>query len=525
MSQNPHSNDGRQPGDTGDTDLDREVAEALGDLSIEQLMDATADSADAGGGEGTSASQVDANQIDFEMKRGRISAVRGDDVFVDLTGTDSKLQGVVPLKQFERPPRAGSVMDFVVERVDEGEGLVHLSREGAVTKATWQQLQRGAVVEARVVATNKGGLELEMVGGIQAFMPASQIDLHHVGELEPFVGEKLRGMVQEIDRRSRTVVLSRRRHLEHERLVKRQKLLTELEEGQTREGTVTNVVQYGAFVDLGGLDGLVHISDMSYTHIQNASDAVAVGQAVTVRVLKVDKDAQKIRLGLKQVEPDPWEGIENRVHSGEQVTGRVVRTADFGAFVEIEPGVEGLLPISEISWRRINRPSDVVNESDVLRLVVLNVDGDKQRISLSLKQAQGDPWRDINEKFPRGSLVEATVVRTTEFGAFVELEAGVEGLVHISELADRRVNNVTDVVQVGHKDKFRILEISPDNHRIKLSLKAAAAGAHVPAEAGPTSTPPAKPGKPARPRGHDESLRGGLGSNGALGTGLGNLKL
>lgn len=510
-----------------DDELNREVAESLADPALNQMM---LDAMTTGAGEDpeTSSSEegterqesADENQPGFQIKRGRINSIQSEDVFVDLVGVDQKLQGVVPLKQFDRSPRVGSVMDFVVERIDEGEGLICLSREGAVTQSTWQQLARGAIVEARVVSTNKGGLELEMVGGIRAFMPASQIDLVRVDSLENFIGEKMNGMVQEIDRRSRNVVLSRRRLLQHERQKQRQKTLEELEVDQTRNGKVSNIMPYGVFVDLGGVDGLVHVSDLSYTHVKQPSDVVTVGQEVTVKILQIDEENQKIRLGLKQVGPDPWEGIEGQVHVGDVVTGRIVRTAEFGAFVEIQAGVEGLLPVSEISWKRIGSPAEVVKPEDLIQVKVLQLDTGKRRMSLSLKQVQGDPWTATADKYPRHSTVEGTVVRTTQFGAFVELEPGIEGLVHISELSDTRVSDVNKVVQVGQKYEFRILEVSESDRRMKLSRKALLQSSQEIAD----SAVSPRPTRTARPR-SGKPLNGGLGGGGGMGQGLGDLKL
>ncbi|MCX5660642.1 MAG: S1 RNA-binding domain-containing protein, partial [Planctomycetota bacterium] len=428
-------------------------------------------------------------------------------------------QGVVPLRQFERPPRLGSIMDFVVERIDEAEGLVILSREGAVTRTTWDHLQKGAIVEARVTATNKGGLELEMVGNIRAFMPASQVDLHHVDSLEKYIGEKLHAMVQEIDRKARKVLISRRMFLEQERAQKRVKVWAEIEVGQVREGVISSVVEYGAFVDIGGVDGLIHISDMSYKHIGKPAEAVKVGEKVNVKVLKLDKEKQRISLGLKQVAPDPWEGLETRLTAGEAITGRVIRVADFGAFVEVETGVEGLLPASEITWKRAVKVSDVVKEGDMLRLVVLQVDPAKRRISLSLKQSQGDPWVGAEHKYAKHSLADATILSATDFGAFAELEPGVEGLVHISELSDKRVNAVTDVVKVGEKHQFRILEVDEDNRRIRLSIKAVKEA--PPAEPAPKAAALGKPAaaKPsaAAARKKAGNLKGGMDLNRGMG--------
>jgi small subunit ribosomal protein S1 len=517
--------------DVAATDLDlqlqREIDDALGDQTIEQLLEASTGPADAPAVKGNPDRKPDEPaEVGFDLKRGKISAIQGEDVFVNLQGEDAKLQGVVPLRQFDRSPRVGSIMDFVVERTDESEGLVHLSREGAVTSATWQQLDRGSVVEARVASTNKGGLELEMAGGIRAFMPASQVDMRHVDDLEPLVGQKVKAMVQELDRRGRKVVLSRRRFLEHERQSQRQKLLEELEVGQTRTGTVTNIVQFGAFVDLGGLDGMVHISDMSYGRIDKPSDAVKTGQEVTVKVLKIDTEQQRIRLGLKQVGPDPWESIEVRVHAGDEVSGRVLRLTDFGAFVEVEPGVEGLLPLSEMSWKRIHNPSQAVNEQETIRLKVLQIDAEKKRLSLSLKQAQGDPWSGVESRYPPDAMVDATVLRTTTYGAFVELEPGVEGLAHVSQLTDKRVNDASEVVEVGQKKQFRVLEVDIAERRIRLSLKPA--GSETAGAQGASERPAAAemaPKKTAGRRRPSGPLKGGIGQGGGMGTGLRDLKL
>lgn len=474
MSNTHHSTD---PLGQTDADIERQLAQELGDQNIEQMMqDASSDepSAESPPDADSPTPPADNAPPRRQLVRGRISAVRGDDVFVNLRGSDAKNQGLVPLAQFERPPRIGSIMDFVVERLDESQGLVILSREGAVGRATWDELRRGSVVEARVVSTNKGGLELEMIGGIRAFMPVSQIDLHYVEDMEPLVGQKLRAQVQEINHRAHKVVLSRRQLLETEKQNKQTQLWKEIEIGQTREGIVTGIADYGIFVDLGGIDGMVHVSDMSHSRVEKPTDVAKVGQQVQVKVLKIDREKQRIGLGMKQVGPDPWQGIADKLKAGDHLSARVVRTVDFGAFVEIEPGVEGLVPVSELSWKRVGKPSDIVQIGDVLRLVVQSVDPEKCRISLSLKQVDGDPWIGAERKYEKGSLVDATVQSITDFGAFVELTPGVEGLVHISELADHRVERAEDVLSVGQKQQFRVLEVDEDKRRISLSLKAVA---------------------------------------------------
>lgn len=517
-----------------DAELERELAEALGDQNVEEMMEkASAPNPDLelDRPEGKASKKGGSDeQFEIEIKRGRVSSVEGDDVFIELSGMEGKLQGIVPLTQFDRAPRVGSIMDFVVQNIDEDQGIVSLSREGAVSRATWETLRKGSVTEARVVATNKGGLELEMAGGIRAFMPASQVDIHHTDDLTQFVGQKVHGVVQELDRKSKKVVVSRRQYLERERETKKEELWKTLEVGQTKTGKVASVMDYGAFVDIGGVDGLIHVSDLSYKHITKPSEVVKVGQEVTVKILKLDPEKNRVSLGLKQVAPDPWTGIAGRLKVGEQVTGRVVRTADFGAFVQIEDGIEALLPASEISWKRNVRPADMFKEGDVLRLAVLSVDEEKRRISLSLKQAQGDPWVGAEHKYAANTIVKAKVISVADFGAFLEVEAGLEGLVHISELSDKRVESVEDILKVGQEAEFRVLDVDETNRRIRLSLKAVA---NPPAEQMPSTTTSSHSGS-AQPKAGGKAGAahkrapakggGGLGKNGALGMGLGDLK-
>ncbi len=498
--------------------LEQEIAQALGDQSIEQLMEQNAPPVEAP----APAPSADAAPKEFhaEMKRGRIAAIRGEDVFVELTG-EGKLQGVVPASQFDRSPRIGSIMDFVVDHVDEGQGLMYLSREGAVSRSTWEQLQQGAIVDARVVSTNKGGLELEMIGGIRAFMPASQVDTHHVKDLEAFVGQKIEGAVQQIDRKSKKVVLSRRQVLERRRAESRAKLMAELEVGQVRDGVVSSVVDFGAFVDLGGVDGLVHVTDLSYTHVNKPAEVVKAGQPVKVKVLKIDPEKDRISLGMKQVEPDPWDHAAEKYKVGDQVGGRIIRTANFGAFVELEPGVEGLLPLSEMSWQRIHKAEEVVKVGDTVRMQVLSIEPAKHRLSLSLKQAAGDPWVGAEVKYAKDSMVEATVKSITDFGAFVELEPGIEGLVHISEMSDRRIGRVEEVLSVGDVKQFRVIEISEDNRKVKLSLKSPGAAAGGGRDAHDAQGP-AKSSLPRKARHQKQgALKSGLGDVGNKGGGMG----
>ncbi len=521
------------PAEDIDAQVQRELDAAEG--GMESLLEKSLEDSDpapsTAPADGESADKSKKSPADFhhQIVRGRISAVRGEDVFIDITGglstEGAKLQGVLPLIQFERPPRMGSIMDFVVDKVNEQEGLVYLSREGAISLATWDQLTRGSVVEARVTKSNKGGLELEMVGSIRAFMPASQIDLYHVDDLDQFVGQKIEAVVQEIDRKAKKVLLSRRTHLENQKLKNRDKLLKELEVGQERQGTVSSVVDFGAFVDLGGVDGLVHVTDLSHTHVKKPSDIVKAGDKVTVKVLKIEPEKNRIALGMKQIEPDPWDGVSDKYKTGEQISARVTRTANFGAFIEIEPGVEGLLPLSEMSWKRIHKAEEVVSVGDVIQVAIINVDPQKKRLTLSLKAAKGDPWVGAAHKFAKDSMVTGTVTGTTDFGAFVELEQGVEGLAHISELDTKRVGQVTDILKVGDTKEFRVKDIDEDNRKISLSLKPAGSdggGGQGDGRRGGRGEQAVVKG-PVRKRPPQDSLKSGLGNINS--TGLGGLSL
>ncbi|MEM6757067.1 MAG: S1 RNA-binding domain-containing protein [Planctomycetota bacterium] len=555
-----------EPAATPDeTPIEQQVNDAMAGQSTADLV-AAAEApapADAQAEPDAGETQADAEpKKDFtqRMMRGRIAAIRGEDVFVDLQGED-KLQGVVPLRQFDRPPRIKAIMDFVVDSIDETKGLVYLSREGAVSRATWDQLTKGATVEARCVAHNKGGLQLEMVGGITAFMPASHIDVRHVGDLDKFVGQKLTAVVQEIDRKSKRVILSRKDHLIANREQAKAKAMENLKVGDVLDAKISRIMDYGAFADIGGVDGLIHVSDLAHAHVKNPADYVKVGEDVKVKVLKIDPEKGRIALGIKQVQPDPWEAVTTQFAPGGTFDAVVTRAMDFGAFIQLTPGVEGLCPIAELSWSRVHRVEDVIKAGDQVRVKVLNIDPARKRMTLSLKEAAGDPWTGAEAKYPPGEVVECTVKSTTDFGAFVELEPGIEGLVHISELDNRRVENVTDVLHVGDVKPFKVVELDETARKAKLSLKQADPN-YVPRDndfkprpkanwddlggGGGGSRPkrdtsrfqvnPAdyapdrgdvdkRTGQPRRKGKKNKDLKSGLGDGGAFGTGLGDINL
>ena len=476
--------------------VDREVADAMSQMSVEDLADLTM----------TPEPAAARHEPAAGVQLGRIVAVRGDDVFVDLGG---KRQGVIPRTQFGADEKlaAGEPVEVVIDRYDRGSDLLILSRRGAVRSTDWDMLRPGDLVEGRIIGLNKGGLEIQLKG-IKAFMPASHVDVMHVKDISIFLNETVKCQVMEIDRRGKSLTVSRRRVLEKERAAKREQLLSELEVGQTRKGVVGNLAEFGAFVDLGGVDGLIHISDMSWRQIANPSEVVKTGDVVDVKVLKIqDEDGGKkrISLGLKQAQPDPWSTVSATFPVNTTHRVRVLRLAAFGAFAELAEGIEGLIPISEMAWQRINQPSEVVEVGQVVDAVVIRVEPDKRRIALSMKQAQSDPWKEVLDSYQPDTMVDGKITKLVDFGAFVELAPGVEGLIHISELSDRRVRSCAEVVKAGQEVKARVLSVDAPNRRISLSLKPAhtVPVAETAAAAGPGAPSPAAK-KREKPR------RGGL---------------
>ncbi len=434
---------------------------------------------------------------------GRIIEVRGSDVFIDIGG---KSEAFLKLDEFaeDSPPQPGQQHTFVVQGRDNESGLMRLSLREARLETDFESLQVGDVIEARVTGVNLGGLEL-LAKNARAFMPRSQVDLERVQDFTPFIGRRLECQITEIDRRGHTLVVSRRKILERRREEMRQELKYSLAEGQTRRGVVRRLTDFGAFVDLGGIDGLVHISDMSYGHIEHPRVVVQEGDEVEVQVLKIDLVKDRISLGMKQLTPDPWNVVPGNYRVGQTVDGRVVKLMDFGVFVELVPGVEGLIPVSELSWtQRVRHPSEMLSENDAVRVAVLALDPEKRKITLSLKALGEDPWKGVAERYEADDVVSGAVTRLTGFGAFVRLEEGIEGLLHVSEMSEKRVRKPEEVAKVGDVLKVRIKSVDPEQRRISLSLRQLAGGEGdaPPEEQAPAGAPAAKRRK--RP------LKGGL---------------
>jgi small subunit ribosomal protein S1 len=470
-----------------DDDLTKEVEDALAGMSGDEF-EALTGQPEKSDGEGP------------QIIKGKVVSVQGDDVFIDVGG---RSEGIAPVNQFDTPPEVGSTVEVIIERVDPESGAAILSRKGAIVAASWDRLKRGDVVEGRVTGMNKGGLEVSLNGGIRAFMPASQCDVQKLKDISILLGDNVQCMVTEIHRRDDQVLVSRRRLQEKEREEKREGTLAELAVDQTRTGVVGNLTDFGAFVDIGGVDGLIHISNMSHARINHPSELLEPGQEVEVRVLKIDEKTGKISLGLKQTAPDPWRAVEQRYPVGLPCMAKVVRLVDFGAFLEIEPGIDALLPISEMSWvQRLKHPSELVTEGQMVQVTVLKIDLPGRKMSVSLKRIDADPWAGVEKQFPQNAIVEGKVARLENFGAFVQLHPGVDGLVHVSEISESRVRAPGDVLKVGEQVKVRVLNVDPNNHKISLSIKAALEPSGV-----ATPEPSADPVKTKKRK---KDLRGGL---------------
>ena len=410
-----------------------------------------------------------------EVVRGRVVQVTSTEVLVDV---GYKSEGAIPIEEFHRHgklPRVGEEIEVYLEAKEDSEGLIVLSKDKADKIKVWdaitQAYEKGQPVEGRVVEVVKGGLAVDV--GVKAFLPGSQVDLRPVKNLASMVGQQIRAKVIKLNRRRGNVVLSRRTVLEEEREEKKKHTLEVLNEGMVLTGTVKNITDYGAFIDLGGIDGLLHVTDMSWGRVGHPSEIFQVGDQVEVVVLHFDRESGRVSLGYKQKSNDPWETVETRYAPGTKTHGRVVSLTNYGAFVELEPGVEGLVHVSEMSWtRRVRHPSKLVNVGDEVEVIVLDVNRGAKRISLGMKQVEPDPWTTIEERYKPGTRVSGKVRNLTDFGAFIELEPGVDGLLHISDMSwTRNVGHPSEVLKKGQDIETQILNIDRDNKRISLGLK------------------------------------------------------
>ena len=433
--------------------------------------------------------------------RAKVTQVTTIDVTFDVAG----IHTTIPFIEFagHAIPKEGDEISVVVEEFDPASNKLMISKRHADEMLFWHSVQPGDLLEGVVTGMNKGGLDID-IGGARAFLPSSHVDTARIKDISVLIGEHVRCIVSQVDRTTKDLIVSRRKYLERERKEARRKAVDALVEGQKYTGTVSNLTEYGAFVNVGGVDGLVHITDMSWGRVRHPGDLLQIGQEVEVLVTKIDHQRHKVSLSIKQLKADPWSTAETKYPAGSRIRARVARLADFGAFLELEEGIDALLPLSEMSWsRRIGNPSEVVKPGDEIEVVVLRVEPAKQRISVGLKQTEPDPWSTVETRFPLNTPTKGKVSKIMDFGAFVELTPGVEGLIHISELSDKRVKAVGDVVKEGQEVEVRVIKLDLKAQRISLSMRPAPKiQEHVAPE-------PARKPKPERKK----PLRGGLSSH------------
>jgi small subunit ribosomal protein S1 len=403
-----------------------------------------------------------------------VIAVSADSVYLDI---GYKTEGVLPLAPFQSANEAVKPGDKLLVAVKgrNAEGYYELSRFRVEQPKDWSALEQAFADKTPIAGTVtglvKGGLTVDV--GVRAFLPASRSGAREAGELEKLVGQQIRCRIIKLDAAEEDVVVDRRVLTEEEDRSTKERRYGEIKEGDTVHGEVRSLTGYGAFVNIGGVDALLHIGDISWSRVNKAEDVLSVGQQIEAKVLKVDAEKQRISVGMKQLLPHPWDGIAGKLKAGDRVNGVVTRVADFGAFVEIEPGVEGLIHLSEMSWaKKVRKASDVLKAGDTVEAVVLGVNMGERRLSLGLKQTLGDPWAEVEQKFPAGSAIEGPVTSFTKFGAFVQLAEGVEGMVHVSEItAEKHIHHPQDVLRLGQVVKAQVLEVDKAKRQLRLSMK------------------------------------------------------
>jgi len=406
--------------------------------------------------------------------KGRVLEVRPREVLVDI---GYKSEGVIPIGEFENPDalEVGDEVDVLLERLENDEGMVVLSKEKAAYRQNWNKIasvyEGDGLIKGKVKSVVKGGLMVNI--GVEAFLPASQIDIVPPKDLQQFVGNTYDFKIVKINDDRRNVVLSRREIIEHERSEKRQKFLDSVKVGDRVVGTVKNLTDFGAFIDLDGMDGLLHITDMTWGRLGHPSELVKVGQQLEVQVLDINKEKERVSLGLKQTQKNPWDQIEERFPAGQRVKGKITNLVPYGAFVELEEGVEGLIHVSELSWtKRIMRPSDILTIGQEVEAVVLGVNKEEQKISLGLRQLEPNPWDEIEKKFTIGSRVKGKIRNMTAYGAFVELDEGIDGMIHVSDLSwTRKINHPSEMFKKGDEVEAEVIDIDKTNQRISLGIK------------------------------------------------------
>ena len=404
---------------------------------------------------------------------GRILEIQPQVVLVDI---GYKSEGAIPVSEFEDEEiEVGKEIEVLLERLENDEGMIVLSKEKAAHKQNWDKIAKvfhdGGLVKGKVKSVVKGGLMVNV--GVEAFLPGSQIDIIPPKDLTEYVGNIYEFKIVKINDERKNVVLSRREVIEAERAEQRQAFLQEVNAGDEVEGFVKNITDFGAFIDLKGMDGLLHITDMSWGRVNHPSEMLTIAQPIKVQILEVDKEKERVSLGLKQLTPNPWEDIENRFPVGDQVKGKITKLVPYGAFVEVAEGVEGLIHVSELSWtKRITRPSDVLELGQEIESVVLGINIEEQKISLGVRQLEPNPWDNVEARYPIGSTINGEVRNLTPYGAFIELEDGIDGMVHVSDLSwTRKINHPSETLKKGDELQAVVLEIDKDSQRISLGVK------------------------------------------------------
>ncbi|MBJ7449529.1 MAG: 30S ribosomal protein S1 [Parachlamydiales bacterium] len=406
--------------------------------------------------------------------KGTIVELLKDYVVVDV---GLKSEGLVPIEEFSDPSELalGNEVEVFLDQPEDEDGQIVLSRAKAERQRQWEYIlehcEEGSIVTGRIVRKVKGGLMVDI--GIEAFLPGSQIDNKRIKNLDEYIGKTFDFKILKINTERKNVVVSRRELLEAERISKKAEMLEQIKEGEVRKGIVKNITDFGVFLDLDGIDGLLHITDMTWKRIKHPSEMVQLSQPLEVMILHIDKDKGRVALGLKQKEPNPWDEIEQRYPTGTRVQGKIVNLLPYGAFIEIEPGIEGLIHVSEMSWvKNVTDPSEVVNKGDEVEAIVLSVQKEEGKISLGLKQTEHNPWADVESKYPVGSTVIVEIRNLTNYGAFVELEPGIDGLIHISDLSwIKKVSHPSEILKKGDKVEAEILSVDKDSKKITLGVK------------------------------------------------------
>jgi small subunit ribosomal protein S1 len=442
-------------------ELSRLTEEALGNVKIDRMNDAI--------------TQTVGKLAPNTIVKGKVLRVLQDGtVVVDVK---YKAEGRIPLDEFDDPDSVvpGVEIETLVEDIEDSEGFIALSKRKADRIRGWEKIiethKEGDVVKGTVLRKIKGGLLVDI--GVPVFLPASQVNIRRTGDIGDWIGREIDARIIKIDEERMNIVISRRRLIEEDREKLKAQLLSEIAEGQVRKGTIKNIADFGVFVDLGGLDGLLHITDMSWGRINHPSEMVAIDQEVEIVVLKVDRERERIALGMKQLRPSPWDDIETKYPVGARVTGEVVNLMSYGAFVKLEDGVEGLVHISEMSWtKRVNHPSEVVSVGDKAEVVVLEVNKEKQEISLGMKQTEVNPWTMVSNTYPPGTVIKGKVRNLTNYGAFIELQEGIDGLLHITDMSwTKKVTHPSEIVKKGEEVECVVLSVDQEKKRIALGLK------------------------------------------------------